>query len=177
MRTLRFTLLPLLLVACTDQEPVAPDANVTPLFSATSTWTYASLFLDFVYTDGVNTCVGEGWHGYGEVPYRMHEVSNGSGGYSYHIQFLPTTPWGPQYSLTGLTSGTVWWLKNGGGLYNESFHINKGQVYRYKYHETYKSEDGDKLFNDGSMHLTVNANGELVVERLEYLGLRCDKRN
>ncbi|KPK57047.1 MAG: hypothetical protein AMS21_11995 [Gemmatimonas sp. SG8_38_2] len=32
MRYLRFTLLPLLLVACTDQEPVAPDAS--PLFNA-----------------------------------------------------------------------------------------------------------------------------------------------
>jgi hypothetical protein len=176
MRTLRFALLPLLLVAC-EQQPAAPEVDAVPSFSATTTWTDATLFIDFINTNGVNTCVGENWHAYGVVPYRMHEVSNAAGGYSYHAQLLPVTPrGGPRLSLTGLISGTVWWLKNGQSN-NESFHLGKGQVYRYKFHETYQSDDGSRLFNDGWMHLTVNANGELVVARIEYLGVRCDKRN
>lgn len=34
MRYLRLALLPLLLVACTDQEPIAPDITLAPMFNA-----------------------------------------------------------------------------------------------------------------------------------------------
>ncbi len=76
---------------------------------------------------GVNTCLGENFHAYGEVPYRMHEVSNAAGGYSYHAQLLPITPRGLQFTWTGLTSGTVWRLKNGQAD-NESFVINPSPI-------------------------------------------------
>jgi hypothetical protein len=33
-----------------------------------------------------------------------------------------------------------------------------------------------RLFSDGQVHATVNANGALVLDRVEILGLRCDKK-
>jgi hypothetical protein len=172
MHRLALLLVPVFLLAC-GEEPVAPDAEVAPSLAASSAWTESSFVLDFVYLNGVNTCVGEPWHGYGEVPYKMHEVSNGAGGYSYFYQFLPTTPWGPQYSLTGVWSGTVWWYQNG-LPYNESFHVGLGEVYRLKWVEMYQSDDGQRLYNDGWLQLTTNANGELVVDRYENLFVRCE---
>jgi hypothetical protein len=178
MRRIAFTLVPLLLLGCRP-EVVAPEADAAVKLTATSTWTRGSFFFDFVF-DGSSTCVGEALHGYGEVPYQMHEVLNGHGGYSYFIQFRPQTPKGPRYSLTGVTSGTVWWYKNG-LPYNEAFHLGPGQVYRWKAHETYDSDDGSRLFFERVLHLTVNANGELVVDRLDVgpdgTGIRCGSRN
>lgn len=179
MQRLALILIPLLLIGC-DREPVAPDTLVAPDLAATSTWTRASLFLDFVYANGVNTCVGEAWHGYGEVPYTFHEVANGAGGYSYTYRFLPVTPTTPQYSLTGLTSGTTWWYDNG-LPYNESYHAGPGEVLQLKWHEGYHSDGSgtspiQRLFFDGVTHATVNADGELVVDRVEVTGARCDKR-
>jgi hypothetical protein len=110
--TLVSLLVPVLIPAC-GREPVAPAVGPAPEFAATTSWTRASLFLNFPHLGGPSTCVGEYWTAFGEVPYRMHEVANASGGYSYFYQFLPVTPVTPQFKLIGETSGTIWWYKYG----------------------------------------------------------------
>lgn len=178
MRKLVLLVASLPLLGC-GGEVVAPEPVAVPSLAASSSWTRGSLFLDFTFGD-VNTCVGEELHGLGEVPYQWHEVLTNNGQYSYFFQFRPVTPWGPQYSLTGVTTGRVWWYKKG-LPFNESFHLGRGEVYRWKAHETYESEDGERLFFERVWHLTVNANGQLVVLRVEGdgpdAGLRCGRRN
>jgi len=175
MRRIALTLAPLLLLGC-EPEAVAPDPGPAPDLAATSTWTRDALLIDFVNTNAVNSCVGEAFRAYGWVPYQMHEVTNEAGAYSYFYQFLPVTPWGEQFSFTGMTSGTVWWYQNG-HPYNESFHVGPAEIYRLKWHEMYESEAGSRLYSDGWLHLTTAANGELVVDRYEIVGLRCEKKN
>lgn len=166
------------LFACSG-EVVAPERLGVPSLAASSSWTHGSLLLDFTFGD-VNSCVGEELRGVGEVPYRMHEVLTDNGQYSYFFQLRPVTPWGPQYSLTGVSTGRVWWYQHGLPS-NESFHLGRGGVHHFKAHETYESEDGERLFFERTWHLTVNANGQLVVSRIEGFGpdagLRCGRRN
>lgn len=174
MRKLAILVACLPLFGCSG-EIVAPEPVAVTQAAASSLWTRGSFFLDF-YFGNPSTCVGEVLHGVGEVPYKVHEVLNGNGGYSYFFQILPVTPRGPQYSLTGVTTGTVWWYKNGLPS-NESLHLGQGEVYRWKAHEMYESDEGGRLFFERVYHLTVNANGELVVERYENSGVLCGRRN
>jgi len=173
MRPLSLTLLPLLLAAC-EQPPVAPDQAPGPSFQAASEWTRASFSYDF---PGVFVaCRGETMHFYGEVPYKMHEVTTASGGYNYFFQLSPATPASPPYYGVGETSGKVYLYKNGGPL-NESFHLAAGEVHTYLDRETYVAENGDRLSVDRTFHITTNANGQLTVDRFEDTGYQCIDRH
>ena len=169
MRKLALPLVPLLLLAC-GREPVAPTA---PVFGATSDWTRASLFIENrVYV----SCLDDTVRFSGEVPYPLHEVVSAAGPSGYAFRFLPVTPVTPQFSAVALTSGKTYWYGNG-LPYNESFRVVPGQVLQLKWHEVYLAESGrDRLYNDGSLHVTVNANGLVVVDRFQSLGVRCEKK-
>jgi hypothetical protein len=111
-------------------------------------------------------------HFYGEVPYMMHEVTSGSGGYDYFFQLLPVTPNSPPYYAVGETSGEV--FRNAFGFpINQSFHLAAGEVYTFLDHEAYVAANGDKLVLWVRVHLTINANGELVVERMDVFDFQC----
>jgi hypothetical protein len=171
MRRLTLTLVPLLLLAC-GREPVAPSAAARPSYSAISNWTRASLFLNNVVDV---TCLAESVTFSGEVPYTLHQVTSAGGPSGYTYRFVPVTPNTPQFSAVGKTSGTTYWYRNG-LPYNETFRNGPGQVLQLKWHETYVAENGrDRLYNDGSLHMTTSPNGELVVNRYESLGVRCEK--
>ena len=169
MRTLALTLVPLLFLAC-GREPVGPTA---PVFGATGSWTRASLFLENrVYV----SCLDDTVRFSGEVPYTIHEVTSASGPSGYTFRFIPVTPVTPQFSAVAITSGKTYWYQYG-LPYNEAFRLGPGQVLNLKWHEAYQAEVGrDRLYNDGSIHLTVNAGGVLVVDRSESLGVRCERK-
>ena len=169
MRKLSLTLVPLLFLAC-GREPVGPTA---PVFGATSDWTGASLFLSNAF---YVPCLDDTVRFSGEVPYTLHEVASAAGPSGYTLRFIPVTPLTPQFSAVALTSGRTFWYQYG-LPYNETFRLVPGQVLNLKWHEVYRAEVGrDRLYNDGTIHLTINAGGVLVVDRREILGVRCERK-
>jgi hypothetical protein len=175
MRKLALTLVPLLLLAC-NREATAPGSGLSPTFAATTTWTEEVWVLDVDVPFGVTTCVGEPWHVHGRAPYSVHEVSDGAGGYRYFVRFAPPARWEEPLSLTGLWTSRVWWLKNAEPELTIEFAIGPGQVYTSLYHEMYETADRQRLYSEGRYHFTMNANGELTVDRTYDL-FACDKRH
>ena len=52
MRYLRLALLPFVFVACTEQEPAAPDIVIPPAFAATHTTVYENCMVEPIAVDG-----------------------------------------------------------------------------------------------------------------------------
>lgn len=169
MRVTAMTLLLAVAAAC-EREPAAPDRTVMPAFSATTTWTRSSVFFDF---PGIPVaCRGETMHFFGEVFYQMHEVTTPSGTYQYFFQLSPQTPNDPPYYAVGEQSGAVLVFRNG-GPFNESFHLGPGETHTIIDDEVYVGDNHDRLTVTRRSHLTVNANGELVVDRMEFSDFQC----
>lgn len=165
-------LLILLLPAC-GRDPIAPGANLLPTFAATTDWSRGVMFLDF---PGIPiACRGENHHFFGETPYRQLEVTDASGGYHYRFQFAPVTPNDAPYLSVGETSGQVFVYKNGLPI-NETLQLGPGEVYVYNDREMYVAENGDKLTVSLRIHVTVNANGDLVVDRATFEDFVCESK-
>lgn len=157
------------LAAC-DRQPTGPDRTVAPAFSATTNWTRSSITYDF---PGIWVgCRGETMHFFGEVFYQMHEVTTASGGYQYFFQLTPATPDDPPYYAVGEQSGAVFVYRNG-GPFNESFHLGPGETHTVIDDEVYLGDNHERLTVTRRSHLTVNANGELVVDRMEFSDYQC----
>ena len=109
------------------------------------------------------------------MPYTSHGVTTPSGNTSYTFRFLPITPVTPQYLAVGQTSGKAYKYHNG-LPYNESGHFAAGEVIRFKQQEVYVAENKDKLYVDGWLHVTINANGELTADRFGSIPTRCEKK-
>ena len=153
-----------LIGGCEDPAPTeAPSVKVVPTLSAAQSWERSSFFVDNVV---FIECLGENVRAFGEVLFQYHEVTTSSGNFSYHFQFRPATPNTPPFFVQGLTSGKLFRYKNGLPA-NESFHLGPGEVFTFVTLEMYVAEDGDRLVGSFRVHLTVNANGELTVSRLE----------
>jgi hypothetical protein len=155
------------------QDPVSTEAPsvkaVSPTASAAQNWERSSFFVDnVIFID----CLGENVRAFGEVLFQYHEVTTSSGNFSYHFQLRPATPNTPPFFVQGQTSGKLFRYKNGLPA-NESFHLGPGEVFTFVTLETYVAEDGDRLVGSLRVHLTVNANGELTVSRLEEGPLEC----
>jgi hypothetical protein len=155
---------------CQDPAPTeARSVKVVPTVSAAQSWERSSFLVDNVlFID----CLGENVRAFGEVLFQYHEVTTSSGNFSYHFQLRPATPNGPAFFIQGQTSGKLFRYKNGLPA-NESFHLGPGEVFTFVTLETYVAEDGDRLVGSLRVHLTVNANGELTVSRLEDESFKC----
>ena len=170
MRVITMTLLVAFAAAACGREPTSPDRTVVPAFSATTTWTRSSVSYDF---PGVwVACRGETMHFFGAVPYQMHEVTTASGGSQTFFQLSPQTPNTPPYYAVGEQSGAVLLYKNGLPL-NESFQLGPGETHTSIDHEVYLGDSHDRLTVSTRSHLTVNANGELVVDRMGFSDFQC----
>lgn len=168
MRKPVLSLVPLVFLAC-QQEPTAPSAAPAPNFRATSTVTRASFFAD-------NTlfiaCLEEYVRFHGEVPYVQHQVARPSGDSLFTIQFVPVTPVTPPFVAEAQTSGTVYVYKNGQPI-NQVFVVGPGQVITIVDREVYVADNGDQLRLSFRQHLTVNANGEVTVDRSDAFEFEC----
>jgi hypothetical protein len=159
-----------LIGGCQDSAPTeAPSVKDVPTVSAAQSWERSSFFVDQVlFID----CLGENVRAFGEVLFQYHEVTSSSGNFSYHLQFRPATPNTPPFFIQGQTSGKLFRYKNGLPA-NESFHLGPGEVYTFGTVETFVAEDGDRLVGKVNIHVTINANGELTVSRMEPESFRC----
>ena len=156
--------------SCQETVPTEErSVNVVPSASATQSWERASFFVDqVVFID----CLGENVRAFGEVQFQYHEVTTSAGNFSYHFQLRPATPNVPAFFIQGQTSGKLFRYKNGLPG-NESFHLGPGEVSSFVTVETYVAEDGDRVVGKVRFHVTINANGELTVSRMEPESFRC----
>jgi hypothetical protein len=160
--------LPFLFLAC-GHEPVAPASILAPNFQATSTWTRSSFFVDVTLSI---PCLGENVRFHGEVPFMLHEVTTPSGGSHSFLQLAPLTPVTPPYFAEGLTSGTVYRYHNGLPI-NQMFSAGPGEVITIHDREVYVADNGAELRVSFVRHLTVNANGDVIVDRAESSDFLC----
>jgi hypothetical protein len=164
-----------LLSSCRDTGATGPSAeHLSPTLStqASQSWVRSSFFFD---NTGFVACLGENVRFFGEAPFRYHEVTSGSGNFSFHLQLVPATPNTPPFFAVAQTSGKVYLYKNGGPI-NETFHLAAGQVHTVIDNETYVADNGDRLTVSLRAHMTVNANGVLTVSRTEFTDFECVNR-
>lgn len=114
--------------------------------------------------------VGEVMHLYGEVPWRYHQVTSNSGTYSYHFQLLGWAQSSPFYA-EGTVSGKLFQFK--AGPYNESFSAGPGEVFHWVSREKYVADNRDWFQCQASYHITVNANGDLSIEKRDLVDCNC----
>lgn len=165
MRALSLTSLAALafVVASCDSTPVEPpgvEANAAaPLFKANQAWIESSFYADnLTYVP----CLGEDLRFYGEVPYRWHRVWNASGGYSDVFILEPSTP-KSEFLAEGMTSGIVW--KARGATDPAIYRAGPGEVIHAILRENYISDSGPNFQATGDIHVTINANGDVTVDR------------
>lgn len=154
------------------RDPVSSEAEISqPHFAAAQSWERGSFTAD-------NTvfvpCLGENVRFFGPVPFQFHTVRTPSGTFNSKFQLRPGAV-SPPFFAHALTSGQVYEFANG-GTYNETFHSAVGEVFRFKINETYIAEGGDRLEADAFVHVTVNANGEVAVEKIEPFAFTCVDR-
>jgi hypothetical protein len=158
---------PTALTARSIDVPRASAADV-----AISTWTRSSFLVDGILPF---PCAGEDFHVYGEVSFIEHDVANASGGSHFNFQIRPVTPSTP-FSFTGLTTGRVYLSQNGLAI-NEESSAGPGDQLTFQDHdrEVYVNvaDNRDRLLISLIIHTTVNANGDLIVNRVEGADFQC----
>lgn len=159
-----------LVVGCDANTPTEQsyDAIGSPAFAADHNWIRDQFYVDnWVYVD----CLGEEVHFHGPVPYQWHRVMSASGVYNYHYLILPATPnIPPFYGETA--SGTVYIYKNGGPI-NEAFHSGPNESGTALDKETFVAANGDRLLGEFGYHYTINANGDLTIDRFTPFAMTC----
>ena len=108
----------------------------------------------------------------GNVLYKRHTVTTPSGNTSYKYQLLPQTPNIEPFIGIGELSGDVYYYQNG-HPFNESFHLAAGETLSVHVRELYESDEGVRFEGIVTLHVTVNANGDLVVDRFAFDGFEC----
>lgn len=161
MRRLALTLVPLLLFAC-SRETAAPDAARVPTFSAASDWTEESIDLPAGDAWSYASCIDDWMDEVGGLRLRYHFVDTPSGWLVYWKQSSEG------YYNVGVRTGN-WYLAAplAGAAVQRASLANDGFKFVYNI-------DPAILVNEGSgtrinwplrVTVTVNANGELKVER------------
>ena len=140
---------------------------------ADTQWERGSFFVD---VPGILVpCLGETVNIFGEIPYTRHAVTTPSGGTSYKYQEVPLNRNQPPFYLVVESTGKVYRYQNG-LPFNLSFHQAAGETFSLHIRASYVADDGDKLIGTFHLHLTTNANGELVVNRVYDSGWECIDR-
>jgi hypothetical protein len=159
----------LVIMACRD--PVSSgevSGELTrPILNAEQNWERGSFDVDIVV---FVPCLGENVRFFGTVPFQFHSVLTPSGTFNYKLQFRPGAVSPPFFGLA-LTSGTLYRFT--GGAYNETSHAAAGEVLRFKVNETYIADNGDRLETSFFVHMTINANGDLTVLKIDPFGFTC----
>jgi hypothetical protein len=162
MRPLSLTLLALLLVAC-ERQPVAPDHALGPQFQAIrSEVTNTIDFIDDPSDCTANPKIGEILLFTGHLTYVVYTTTASSGNVNVTAFFT----YDPGVHLVGQTSGTVWMID--AARTHPMFHDNvhgAGESYEDAGTEYYTNASGAWLHLRVNVHLTVNANGTIVVDR------------
>lgn len=163
MRYLRFISLPLLLVACTDQQPVAPDLEAAPSFKATHDQWVDSPNFDATGLVVYVACRGEDleWSGTIDADVRSTTTPSGNEVIQWKLNYATATP----LAILGLTSGDEWTLAGaedtGGTLTKE-----KGTTYveHWQGRERYINQDGELLIGRLDFRLMLE-DGDVKFER------------
>lgn len=161
-----------LVVGCDSNTPTEQPTDVigSPAFSANQEWIRGELDPDnTIYVD----CLGENVRFYGEAPfpYQWHRVTSASGVFNYHFQIRPATPNLPDF-YGETASGKLYIYKYGGPI-NESFHSGPNESGTVIDKETYVAENKDRLLAEFGYHYTINANGDLTVDRVTPFNVVC----
>jgi hypothetical protein len=160
MRCLHLTLLPLVLVACTEQQPAAPDVDGAPVLAATSEW-----YEDFIVApEGDYTfyapCIDDYVDEIGTIYRKRHRVIQDDGVTAVHWRL-----WlGKGFVLRGAKTGD--WVPLPGQLVTITTTLNaarhQSQVLKYAFKNT---ATGMVMDWPTRYHITINANGEVTTER------------
>jgi len=157
----------LLTVGCQESVPteISEDLVGSPAFSADQYWERDQFYVD--NSGFAIPCLDEeDAHVYGWAPYQWHHVTSNSGNYKYYLQYRPVTPNSPPVYLDA--GGRLYLYKNGGPVH-ETFHLAPGEVYNLVGREIYEATNSnDRLRAKYKLHITVNANGDLSVFKIEY---------
>lgn len=167
MRYLRFMLLPLLFGAC-DNQPVAPDLDVRPDFSANSAWQEFTIDVEWTL---YNPCLQENLHGTGQSFVRRHTViTAGETRYTFHVRPVEGT-----WQMEGLTTGHIW-LPTPGSFHTLSMRTVPRTFEALYEHWVFQNQTtGQVLDWSLGIHYVTNANGEVKVNRI--VPDRCDLRH
>ena len=166
MRYLRLALLPLLLVACTERQPAAPDIDVRPEFRANGGW--IDWYLEFGPGDFVfpAACIDEDMTFVGNMWFRDHMVSPPGAPHGgqvhdnweiwYEGEFSSVTT-GKQWDVLHLTNHGIWW-----GF--TRFEHSASHEFIWLEEEGTGRQIQTRLWG----HFVKNANGEVTVDNWEF---------
>ena len=117
-------------------------------------------------------CLDEYARAIGCFVIRYHEVSNAPGIFTFHETFMPVTPNSPEYAIEILRTGTLYRPVNGQPI-SWTFRTGPGSANHLIDREIYEADDGSRILITSLLHQTVDANGVLRVDTLEYTGWEC----
>jgi hypothetical protein len=160
-----------LLTACVN-EPIGPDSD-QPLFAVSRTEEVSEWDEDFWdYVSCANDGNGEWMHWTGPYTVTVSRLTTPAG----NTQIIPTVEYHDAFQLEGGTSGEVWSIIPDKSRVNQIvLQMDNGNMVRNSvWLEYYENGEGDELFVQTSLHVTV-ANGEL---RLFRVGVNaCSLKN
>jgi hypothetical protein len=162
MRCLPLTLLPLVLAAC-ERQPVAPDRVVSAQFEATRSEVTGTIdFVDDPADCTANPNIGEILLFTGQISYVQRTTTTSSG----NVDMTLFLTYDPAIHLVGQTSGTVWMIDAARThpVVHDNIH-GVGESYQGTATEYYTNANSVQLRLKGNEHMTVNANGTVVVAR------------
>ncbi len=162
MRFLSLALLSLLIVAC-ERQPAAPDQVIGPQFQATrSEVTNTVDLVDDPADCTANPRIGEILLFTGRITFVQRTTSSGSG----NANTTAFAIYDPSVHLVGQTSGTVWMIDAGrtSSVLHDNIH-GAGESLEGIADEYYTNGSGAQLNLHGNVHLTINADGSIAVDR------------
>ena len=104
-------------------------------------------------------CIGEMVHNVFQVSFEWTKVELPNGEYLYREPWHVLGVWG---TITGLTSGTVWYREH--GISPSIERSMGGGMYEYTGHVRFVSETGPTILVNEVYHLSSDANGKTTVE-------------
>ena len=166
MRILRLFLIPLVLVACTERQPAAPEIQAVPELNASSDWIEFTVDVDWtLYVE----CLDEDVHGIGQSLVRRHTVTNGNDT-RWTMLVRPVT-----FQLEGMTTGHIWLPVPGTHTVSmrdpastDFWHLAERFVFE-------NQTTGQVLDWSWKMQLVTNANGEVKVNKV--VSEKCSLRH
>jgi hypothetical protein len=164
MRRLALVLLPLTLLACSQDVTTAPAGQQVPpapTLAASADQSVITGVADWDYGVPLD-CIGEDIHLYGSYTIIVHTVLRPDG--SRHVVWVVRL--GDDWTFVGLVSGDVWLLQPGYNQVQVVDHTSGDYVYHE--HLTMKNAaTGVVMDVPSSEHLVYDANGVPRVDRLD----------
>ncbi len=166
MRYLPLTLLPLLLVACTERQPAAPEIEVGPEFSASSDWIEWTVDVEWTL---YCACLDEDLRASGQAYARRHFVTNDHG-IRWTSLVRPVT-----LQMEGMTTGHLWLPVPGthtmsmrDPAYADFWHLAERFVFE-------NQTTGQVLDWSWRIQFVTNADGEVKVDKV--VSEKCSLRH